>query len=220
MTAQDHELSAALGWPGGISDPVLDRTLLLQMVVALRLASQQALEALKALDVLFSPCVKDSTQADWIDKARAAIAANKKWAQGTNGCVAFKHGAEWFRLQMLPIHKCPQQDEPVEPVDVGLLEYQGNSVAFIHQKMTAYRTGIDAAWDAFRANGLHPDGKTPLADMIAKHTAPPQRTMVPLTEEEIFKIENDIPDDVISDRAWTICLTRAVEKASWEKNHG
>ena len=47
MTAQDPELSAALGWPGGSSDPVLDRKTLLQMVAALRLASQQALEALK-----------------------------------------------------------------------------------------------------------------------------------------------------------------------------
>ena len=75
----------------------------------------------------------------------------------------------------------PEQAEPVEPVDVGLLEYRGNSVAFIHQKMTAYRTGIDVAWDAFRAKGLHPDGKTSLADMIAKYTAPPQRK--PLTEE-------------------------------------
>lgn len=35
MSAQDPELSAALGWPGGISDPVLDRTRLLQMVAAL-----------------------------------------------------------------------------------------------------------------------------------------------------------------------------------------
>lgn len=35
MTAQDPELSAALGWPGGISDPVLDRKVLLQMVAAL-----------------------------------------------------------------------------------------------------------------------------------------------------------------------------------------
>jgi len=32
---QDPELSAALGWPGGISDPVLDRKVLLQMVAAL-----------------------------------------------------------------------------------------------------------------------------------------------------------------------------------------
>ena len=35
----------------------------------------------------------------------------------------------------------------------------------------------------------------------------------PLTEEEIFAIENDIPDDVLSDRAWTIWLTRAIEQA-------
>jgi hypothetical protein len=45
---QDPELSAALGWPGGTSDPVLDRTRLLQMVAALRVASKQALEALES----------------------------------------------------------------------------------------------------------------------------------------------------------------------------
>lgn len=32
---QDPELSAALGWPGGISDPVLDRETLLQQVTRL-----------------------------------------------------------------------------------------------------------------------------------------------------------------------------------------
>lgn len=53
MTTQDPELSAALGWPGGIIDPVLDRTRLLQMVAALRLASQQALEALEFLSLDF-----------------------------------------------------------------------------------------------------------------------------------------------------------------------
>ena len=26
---------------------------------------------------------------------------NQRWAQGTNGCVAFKHGAEWFRTVLL-----------------------------------------------------------------------------------------------------------------------
>ena len=41
--------------------------------------------------------------------------------------------------------------------------------------------------------------------------SPPQRK--PLTEEEIFAIENDIPDDVISERAWTIWFARAVERA-------
>lgn len=100
------------------------------------------------------------------------------------------------------------QNKPVEPVDVGLLEYRGNSVAFIHQKMTAYRTGIDAAWDAFRANGLHPDGKTSLADMIAKYTAPPQRK--PLTEEETDKIFKHLCNTV---GASYKTMTRAVEQA-------
>lgn len=31
----------------------------------------------------------------------AAYNRDKRWAQGTNGCIAFKHGAEWFRDQCL-----------------------------------------------------------------------------------------------------------------------
>lgn len=42
MTTQDPELSAALGWPGGTSDPVLDRKVLLQMVAALRVEIERA----------------------------------------------------------------------------------------------------------------------------------------------------------------------------------
>lgn len=77
-----------------------------------------------------------------------------------------------------------QQQEPVG--DVGLLEYKGNSVAYIHQKMKAYRNGIDAAWDAMRAKGFHPDGKTSLADMMAKYTSPPAGN--PLTDEQMFEM--------------------------------
>jgi hypothetical protein len=66
---QDPELSAALGWPGGISDPVLDRKVLLQKVAALRLASQQALEALC--------CVRDMVahpdNLEFIDRNVAAL---------------------------------------------------------------------------------------------------------------------------------------------------
>lgn len=39
---QDAELSAALGWPGGISDPVLDRKVLLQKVAALKAQPEPA----------------------------------------------------------------------------------------------------------------------------------------------------------------------------------
>jgi len=41
---QDDELSAALGWPGGISDPVLDRKVLLQKVAALAQQPEPAQE--------------------------------------------------------------------------------------------------------------------------------------------------------------------------------
>ena len=36
LGAEDYELSAALGWPGGINDPVTDRKKLLDMVTELR----------------------------------------------------------------------------------------------------------------------------------------------------------------------------------------
>ena len=39
---QDPELSAALGYPGGISEPVLDRVELLRMVAEMRLAQLAA----------------------------------------------------------------------------------------------------------------------------------------------------------------------------------
>jgi len=62
---------------------------------------------------------------------------------------------------------------------VGQLEYRGNSVAYIHQKLTAYRGAIDKAWGAMRAAGFPPDGKTALAEAItaaiaAAHSVPEQ----------------------------------------------
>lgn len=77
IQATDPELSAALGWPGGISDPVLDRKVLLQMVAALRLASQQALEALGLAKLngkagLYSTEIEEISDA--ITNLRAALA--------------------------------------------------------------------------------------------------------------------------------------------------
>ena len=42
--------------------------------MSLLLAAPELLQALRGLEVLFSPVAKDSTQAFWIDQARAAIA--------------------------------------------------------------------------------------------------------------------------------------------------
>ena len=60
----------------------------------------------------------------------------------------------------------PAQQAEQPAVDVGQMEYRGNSVAYIYQKLTAYRSAIDKAWDAMRAAGFPPDGKTALADAI------------------------------------------------------
>ena len=61
MTTQDPELSAALGWPGGISDPVLDRKTLLQQVAALCAALAQQDEPAQAISeciAVLRPMVK------------------------------------------------------------------------------------------------------------------------------------------------------------------
>lgn len=70
-------------------------------------------------------------ESDMHDYARAAIEANgaqrvpdidyealiqagwknHKYAQGTRGCVAFKHGAEWFRSVLLASTSAPAQQE-------------------------------------------------------------------------------------------------------------
>lgn len=72
------------------------------------------------------------------------------------------------------------------PADVGNLEYRGNSVSFIHRKMTAYRKGIDDAWSALKAAGVQPDGKTSVADAIAVLAAQPAPAQpVPLTQDQI-----------------------------------
>ncbi len=49
------------------------------------------------------------------------------------------------------------------------------------------------------------------------YAAPPQRKLVPLTEEEIDKIFKHLCDTV---GASCKTMARAVEKASWEKNNG
>lgn len=37
------------------------------------------------------------TEIDYEALIKAAYARDKKWAQGTNGCIAFARGAEWYR---------------------------------------------------------------------------------------------------------------------------
>jgi hypothetical protein len=41
-----------------------------------------------------------------------------------------------------------------------------------------------------------------------------------LTEEEVFHVENNVPDSVISDRQWTVYFASALDAALRRKNHG
>lgn len=99
-----------------------------------------------------------------------------------------------------------KQDEPVEPV------------AWIYQNM--YTEQEYLVWK----KGTGGRNWRPL------YTAPPQRTMVPLTDEEILaavgweraemymKLTPNFPVDEAKKE--TLTNARAVEKAVWEKNHG
>lgn len=64
------------------------------------------------------------------------------------------------------------EKEPVA-LDVANLEYMGNSVGYIYQKMSAYKDGIDKIWQALRDSGIRPDGQTHAADAIRKALAHP-----------------------------------------------
>ena len=55
---------------------------------------------------------------------------------------------------------------------------------------------------------VRPDGGVHL---LQDFIDPPQRK--PLTDEEIFALENSIPDEVVSDRNWCIYFARAIEAA-------
>ena len=48
-------------------------------------------------------------------------------------------------------------------------------------------------------------------DMLDAQPVPPQRK--PLTDEQIFALENSIPDEIVSDRDWCIYFARAIEAA-------
>ena len=71
-TEEDEELSAALGWPGGISDPILDRAALLRLVatVTAELASMR-----RCLDAA------DRERSELRDRAERAEADAALWEE-------------------------------------------------------------------------------------------------------------------------------------------
>jgi len=73
---EDAELSAALGWPGGISEPLLDRAALLRMVGGLRaeLASMRRHHDLRGADLTVAGHIAHAL----IGKARAALTETQR----------------------------------------------------------------------------------------------------------------------------------------------
>jgi hypothetical protein len=97
-------------------------------------------------------------------------------------------GWDMERVALLRKMRAALAAQPAEPVaDVGLLEYHGNSVSYIHAKMCAYRDAIDNAWIALWAAGVQPDGKTSVAEAIARLAAPPAPAAVPPDEQAAFE---------------------------------
>jgi hypothetical protein len=66
-------------------------------------------------------------------------------------------------------------------------------------------------WD--RRNPNHKGWVEPL------YTHPPRREWRGLSEEEVFHVENNVPDSVISDRQWTVYFASALDAALRRKNH-
>lgn len=207
---QDPELSAALGWPGGISNPVLDRTQLLQMVAALRVAAQQVLPTLGYYQL---------RQIEWDCASEAALAALR---------------AALAQEQVEPdLSRCPQCNGPA---DNGFDRSIPPSPYLCTQCMAEPGTWVaspdgrviydDISKDdcLLRVSGDFEDDEQRIRYtqriVDALNAAPPRRTMVLLTEKEIVALVRPIVMADMPDEMTDYEIARAVEKASWEKNNG
>lgn len=130
------------------------------------------IEAIKAIQMVYA----NTTKHDWPDDIWDAI------------CQAIE--AEKHEVSQEPV-ACKEDD-------VGNLEYRGNSVGYIFQKMTAYKKGIVDVWDALKSIGVHPDGKTSAPDAIRNLYIHPQpkREWVGLTEDDWVRIYSHADNSV------------------------
>lgn len=91
--------------------------------------------------------------------------------------------------------------------DVGSLECQGRSVSFLHQKMCAYRKGLDDAWSALKAAGVRPDGNIDIAGGIARLAAQPAAQPRPaLASIESAPACLNMNDKAVWVTGWNECL--------------
>lgn len=152
---QDPELSAALGWPGGTSDPALDRTRLLQMVAALRLASQQALEALGLAKLNGKAGLYPAETEEIADAITALRAALAQQAEPVAVAERERIAAQWDGC-------ITHQLDTFGPVDIGASIRAGELVEPAQQAepvatLTAQRDALLEALKLARSIIGHPD---------------------------------------------------------------
>ena len=71
-------------------------------------------------------------------------------------------------------------------------------------------------WRGYVEIAAHPNLRSPEIIIEPLYTAPPQRELVPLTEEEIYHATGHCGVSKYT----AINIARVIEEASWEKNHG
>lgn len=238
MTTQDPELSAALGWPGGISDPVLDRVQLLRMVAALmqdKLWEDHRVRHLwdhaqQAEPVQVAERERVASQWDGcvthqldtfgpVDIGASIRAGELVEAQQDSACL---HGVEDGACKECyatetDLSRCPQCNGPA---DNGFDRSFPPSPYLCTKCMAEPVEPV--AWMVYTLDGKSVCVTDNPADFGEGHralplyTAPPQRKLVSLTEDEIYHATGHFG---VSEHT-AIKIARAVEKASWEKNHG
>jgi hypothetical protein len=150
------------------------------------------------------------------EAAQQALGFVTSEAWGTTPYMDVRVYEDAARLRDVLQAALAQQAEPVEPVAWK----QGNLVTFNEDPYPALGSLFVQFWDGEEvAARVYANDHETLRQRCAKvNAAPPQRKLVPLTEEEIDHAANNIlTDDPVQ---WWRKLARAVEKESWEKNNG
>jgi hypothetical protein len=158
----------------------------------LRTAAQRLLDAIDRALPEAPLCSAFDVVADTADDLRAALAYREDKAQ-----AAFEH---WLVEKLLTVTQA--QMAHAEAVE-----------SFIQPEIKD-----DKPFGYFRAE---PFGWTDCAPTdegaIPLYTHPP-RQWRGLSEEEVFHVENNVPDSIISDRQWTVYFASALDAALRRKN--
>lgn len=106
---------------------------------AVQFLIEEAIDAINAALAAQPARVGGVPDIDYEALINAAFAADKRWAQGTYGCIAFARGAEWYRDQVLTA----ATQAPAPAVDAGVVRddfLQGVCVAL--QVVTSMDCGV------------------------------------------------------------------------------